>query len=72
MLLDEPVEMDIDEVQSRRRPPVAKQAFLEVLQLQRFLQQRIVTQIDLPDREVIRGAPVGVHVPEELARNSWT
>ena len=30
---------------------------------QRLLQQRIVEQIDLPDREIVGGAPIGVDGP---------
>ena len=49
-LLDHPVEMRIDEVQPRRRAPMAEQARLDMLRLQRFAQERIVEKIDLPDR----------------------
>ena len=59
-LLDDPVEMDIDEVEARRRAPMAEQARLDVLDLQRLAQQRIGQQIDLADRQIIRGAPPGV------------
>jgi hypothetical protein len=39
---------------------MAQQARLDVLQPQRLAQQRVREQVDLPDREVVRGAPVGV------------
>jgi hypothetical protein len=37
-----------------------QQPRLDVLERQRLAQQRIREQVDLPDREVVRGAPVGV------------
>ncbi len=59
-LFDQPVEMRVDEVKARRRAPVAKQARLDMLLLQRSFEQRIVEEIDLPDGEVIGRPPVGV------------
>src|SRR6202012_3943491 len=50
---DHAIEMGIDEVQARRRPPMAEQARLDVLSPQRFAQQGIVEQIDLADRKVV-------------------
>ena len=41
-------------------PQVAEQARLDVFEFQRLGEQRIVVEIDLADREIIRGAPVGV------------
>src|ERR1700722_21032529 len=46
VLLDEPVEVDVDEVEARRRAPVPEETRLDVLLLQRLTQQRIVEQID--------------------------
>src|SRR5213078_4113183 len=66
--LDDPVEMGVEEVQARRGPPVAEQPRLDVLDAQRLAQQRVVEQVDLADREVIRGAPVGVEAGELVAR----
>jgi hypothetical protein len=37
-----------------------KQARLDVLQLQRLVQQRIREEINLSDRKIIRGTPVGM------------
>ncbi len=62
-LLDQPVEVDVDEVQARRRSPMAEQAWLDVVLGQRHFQQRIVEQIDLPDGQIVRRAPVGVDQP---------
>ena len=54
---DQPVEVDVDEVQPRRGAPVAEQARLDVLLGERPAQQRIVVEIDLADGEVVGGAP---------------
>ena len=50
VLPDHPVQVRIDEVQPRRRAPVAEQARLDMLGLQRFAQERIIEKIDLADR----------------------
>ena len=38
---------------------MSKQPRLDVLELKRLLQKRIVEQIDLPDRQVVRRMPPG-------------
>ena len=53
---DRAVEVGVDEVQPRRRAPVPEQPRLDVLGRQRLAQQRVVEQVDLPDRQVV-GAP---------------
>ena len=68
---DDAVQMDIDEVQSRRRAPVPEQARLDVRQLERLLQQRIVVEINLADREIVRRAPIGVHLVEQFRRERF-
>jgi len=47
VLLDDAVEVNVAEVLPRRRAPVAEQPRLDVLQLKRLAQQRIVEQVDL-------------------------
>src|SRR6266511_885550 len=59
-LPDRAVQVDVDQIQPRRRAEVAQQARLDLLCLERLVQQRVVEQIDLPDREGVGGAPVGV------------
>ena len=59
--LDHPIEVRPDEGQRRARAPMAEQAMLDVLDLERLLEQRVVAQIDHAHREVIAGAPPGVH-----------
>ena len=65
-LLDDAIEMHVDEVQSRRRAPMADQARLHVLLLERLLEQRIVVEIGLADGQVIRRAPPGVDLAEQV------
>ena len=57
---DQPIEVRVDEVEAGRRAPVAEQPRLDVLLDQRLAQQRVVEEIDLADRQVVGGAPVGV------------
>ena len=64
VLPDDPIQVDVDEVETRRRAPVAEQPRLDVLARQRLLQQRIVVQIDLADRQIVGRPPVGVHFGE--------
>ena len=70
VFLDDAVQVHVEEVQSRRRPPVAEQARLDVLFRQRLFQQRVVVHIDLPDRQVVRRPPVGVHEFQFFLRQS--
>ena len=66
VFLDDPVQMDVEEVLARRGSPVTEQARLDVLELQRLLEERVVHQIDLADGQVVRGPPVGVHLAQLL------
>ncbi len=65
---DHPVQVHVDEILPGGRAPVSQQHALDVREHQRSLQQRIVVKIDLPDRQVVGGAPVGVHLPEQFRR----
>jgi hypothetical protein len=58
--LDDAVHVRVHEVQARRGAPVAEQPRLDVLKGQRLAQERVVQQVDLADRQVVRGPPVGV------------
>jgi hypothetical protein len=49
---------------------VAEEPGLDVLRYERPLQQGIVTQIDLADREVVCGSPIGVEEPDLVVRES--
>ena len=59
-LFDQPVEVDVDEVEAGRRAPMAEQARLDVLLRRAACEQRIVEEIDLADGQIVGGAPVGV------------
>src|SRR6266571_532139 len=41
------IEMDVDEIQARRRSPVTKQAGLDVLALQRLPEERVIIEVNL-------------------------
>ena len=41
VLLDQAIEMDVNEIQSRRRAPMAEQSWLDMFEFQRLAQQRI-------------------------------
>ncbi len=57
---DGAIEMGVDEIQSRRGPPMSEQPRLDVLRTQRLTQKGIVKQVYLTYREIIRGTPVPV------------
>src|SRR4051794_19470551 len=59
-LEDGPVEMRVEQIQPGRRPEVAEQTWLHMLGRERLLEQRVVEEVDLPDREVVRSPPIGV------------
>ena len=65
------VHVRVDEVQPGRGAPVAEQARLDVLERQRLAQQRVVQEVDLPDRQVVGGAPVGVDQIEFRMIHVW-
>ena len=48
--------------------PMPEQTRLDVFELERGFEQRIVLQIDLPDREIIRGAPIRIHFFQQIGR----
>src|SRR5476651_2037246 len=59
-----PAEMNIVEIQSGRRSPVAKQPRLDVFEFKRLPQQRIAQQVDLADRQIISGPPPSIDQTE--------
>ena len=66
VLFDQPVQVHIEEIQPGRRAPMPEQTGLDVFEPERGFEQRIVLQIDLPDREVICRAPIGVHFLQQI------
>jgi hypothetical protein len=66
VLLDDPVQVHVNEVLPGGRAPVSQQHMLHIAERQRPLQQGIVVEVDLPDRKIVRGPPVGIHPMEEF------
>src|SRR5206468_5541689 len=64
VLLDQPIEMNVDEIQPRCGAPVPQQSWFDMFELQRLVKQRIGIEIDLPYGEVVRGTPVGMHLAQ--------
>src|SRR5215469_4466245 len=50
--------MNINEREAGTRSPVAEQTILDMLGLQRFIEQRIVAKVDHSQAKVIAGSPV--------------
>ena len=57
---DGPIEVRVDEAQAGRGAPVAEQARLDVVRLERALEQRVAHEVDLAHAQVVRRAPPGV------------
>ena len=68
VFLDDPVQVRVNEVLPGGRAPVSQQHVLHVRELQRPLQQRIVVEIDLANRQIVGGAPVGIQLAEQFRR----
>ena len=47
---------------------MSQQHALHMRERQGLLQQRIVEKINLPDRQVVGGAPIGVHLVKQFRR----
>src|SRR5205085_3859869 len=67
-LADDAVEVDVDEVEAGRGAPVSEEAGLGVLEPERLAQERVIEQIDLPDGEIVRRAPVSVRAVKVVVR----
>jgi hypothetical protein len=59
-LADHAVHVRVEEVQARSRAPMAEQMWLYVLDRKRLAQQRILEQVYLADRQVVRRPPVSI------------
>src|SRR5262249_47592416 len=66
--LDKPVEVDINEAESRRGAPVPKQPRLDMFGPQWLPQESIVLKVDLPDGKIVGGLPVPLHEVQLLGR----
>ena len=63
---DGAVQVDVEKVQTGCRTEVAEQPWLDILNCQRLLEQRIVLKVDLAHGQIVGGAPVGVHLVQHL------
>src|SRR5262249_17167207 len=70
ILVDQPVEVRINEVESGSRPPMPQQAGLDVLDFERLAQQRGGVEVNMGDGKKISRAPVGVPFVLVL-RGAW-
>src|SRR5262249_9013237 len=68
VFLNQAGQMNVDEIESRRRSPVTEQARFDVFQAEWLAQQGIGVQIDLPYGDEIGGAPIGVHLAQFFSR----
>lgn len=64
--LDDPIQMGVYEILSWGRSPMSQQHALHVRDCERFFQQRVVTEINLADGQVVGRAPVGIYFPSQL------
>ena len=60
VFLDDPVKVNVNEIQTGRRPPVTEKTRFDVILCERLLEQRIVVEINLTDRQVVGRPPVRV------------
>ncbi len=63
---DGAVQMHIYKVLPGRCAPVAKQPGLDMFRLKGLPEQRVVEQINLADRQIIRGPPIRVHSDKQF------
>ena len=66
VFFDQPVKVHINEVEPGGGAPMPEQTGLDVIERERSFEQWIVLKIDLPDREVICGAPICVHLLQQV------
>ena len=60
VLPDYPIAVDVYEVEARCCSPVAQQPRFDVSCMERFAQKRVIAQIDLSHRQVVRRPPIRV------------
>jgi hypothetical protein len=73
VFFDQPVQVHINEVQPSGGALMPEQSRLDLFELERGFEEGIVLQIDLPNREVICGAPIRVHFFQQVRgqRGDW-
>src|SRR5579862_5921493 len=68
---DQPVHVGIDEVEPRRRAPMAEKPRLDVVGFQGFFEKGVVDEVDLSDGEIIGRTPVGVDEYQLAVRDGY-
>ena len=68
VVLDHPVQMHVDEILSGRGSPMPEQPRLDVLELKRLLEQRVVKEVNLADGEIVGRTPVSMHLAKLIGR----
>jgi len=63
VFLDDPVEMNVDEIEPGSRTPMTQKPGFDMLNFQRFTKQWIPQEVDLSDGKIIGGTPVGINLP---------
>jgi hypothetical protein len=66
LLLDEPVQVDVDERQSRTGSKVSQKPILDVFRLQRLFQERVLLQVDHAQGHIVASTPIGLHLAHFL------
>src|SRR5499427_9024801 len=61
VLLDHPVQVNVDEIETWCGSPMAQEPRLDVILCEGLLEQRVVVEMDLADRQVVGGPPVRIH-----------
>src|SRR5215475_105289 len=61
VLLDHPVQVNVDEIETGCGSPMTQEPRLDEILCEWLLEQRVVVEIDLADRQVVCGPPVRIH-----------
>jgi hypothetical protein len=57
---DHTIHVSVDEIETRRRSPVTKKAWLHVFDREWLLEERVCPKVYLSNRQIIRSSPVSV------------
>src|SRR5262249_54762894 len=68
VLLDQPIQENIDEIKSRSRSPMAEKPWLDVFWAEWLAEQWIGIQIDLSNGNEICGTPIRMHFAQFFER----
>src|SRR5665647_1402012 len=71
MLLNNTVQVHIYKILTRCCAPVPNHHRLHMRKFQWLLQKWIIIKINLPDRQIVSGAPIGIHFMEQFRRKCF-